>query len=657
MALLTYTDSNREDVGVLRHATCDFAFGDDENTFVVTLDRKARLTLEPRALVYIELTDIGGMITNCDTDTHSSIDTLQYLGLTWTGMLETHILEPDAREDYLIVSGEANTVIGQLLARLGIDDLFVANDDDSGIAIQNYQFERYIEAYSGIRKMLEKHGAKLCIEYSHGKVTLSARPVQDYSETDALDAEKIALKMSKCFLPVNHLVCLGQGDLRERKVIHLYADAEGNVSHTQSFFGSLENALVYDYSSAEDDELLEEGIKKLEELQACDSADADFLEDQDYDIGDIVGTYDTMTGDLTKATISKKIVTIDSKGTLNVNYNIGNVVTIKGAITVGSQGGGGASVPSSLLVRVSDIESSVSNLENSLQEKANVSHQHGVIATNVTGGTANDTRAFWASQPSGLYYFNATGQLNGQPSQYGFLEHMVSGSEIHQLFHIQSNGASYRRGANGSTESMPGWNLFLDNSNGMRAANANGYWGLARPSDGSQTDWIRTTSAGLLPYSAGTPGSGSLGTSSWRFNQAHIQNIYRAGSLMSDHVIKTYSDVPLTPGGDVGWSYIKFASKFAICWRHVTSSETAGTKWGNIYYNSVAKDGTPNYPFTFTEAPKVFATITEGAGNYFLTMLNNGTTTKPPQIYIMCQVQRTKALSCTRFYLAMGYTT
>lgn len=653
MALLTYTDSNREDVGVLQHATCDFAFGDDENTFVVTLDRKARLTLEPRALVYIELTDIGGMITNCDTDTHSSIDTLQYLGLTWTGMLETHILEPDVGEDYLIVSGEANVVLGQLLERLGIDDLFVANDEDSGIHIKSYQFERYIEAYSGIRKMLEKHSAKLCIEYACGKVMLSARPIVDYSESDALDSEKIALKMSKCFLPVNHLVCLGQGDLRERKVIHLFADAKGNVSQTQSFFGSLENALVYDYSSAEDDELLEEGIKKLEELQACDSADADFLEDQDYDIGDIVGTYDTMTGDLTKAVISKKIVTIDRLGNLNVNYNIGNVVTIKGAITVGNHGGGGsASIPSSLLVRVSDIESSISNFESGLQGKANADHQHGVIAVNVTGGTANDTRAFWASQPPGLYYFNATSQLNGQPSQYGFLEHMVSGSEIHQVFHIQSNGASYRRGANGSTESMPGWNLYLDNSNGMRAANANGYWGLAQPSDGNTNTWIRTTQQGIIPYSSGQPGTGSLGTDSWRFNQAHIQNIYRAGSLINAHVIAS-----VTNNNSGQWNYIKLSNKFAICWMFVTSNVAVGTKWVNIFASANAIDGSPNYPFTFAVDPKVFANVSHGGGAYFLTMVSNGTTTKPPQVYLCCASQKTTAESCTRFYLAMGYTT
>ena len=53
--------------------------------------------------------------------------------------------------------------------------------------------------------------------------------------------------------------------------------------------------------------------------------------------------------------------------------------------------------------------------------------------------------------------------------------------------------------------------------------NANGYYGLTKP-DGTDSDWIRTTSNGILPYKSGS--SSSLGTSAWHFSQAYIDTVY-----------------------------------------------------------------------------------------------------------------------------------
>jgi hypothetical protein len=63
-------------------------------------------------------------------------------------------------------------------------------------------------------------------------------------------------------------------------------------------------------------------------------------------------------------------------------------------------------------------------------------------------------------------------------------------------------------------------------SNYLGAVNANGYVGMAKP-DGTATDWIRTTNKGLIPYESGSAGSGhqSLGTSTWYFANAYIDNV------------------------------------------------------------------------------------------------------------------------------------
>lgn len=54
----------------------------------------------------------------------------------------------------------------------------------------------------------------------------------------------------------------------------------------------------------------------------------------------------------------------------------------------------------------------------------------------------------------------------------------------------------------------------------------NNYWGLGNP-DGDDSDWIRTTVNGLIPFQSGGQGNGNsaLGTSSWYFKEAFIDNI------------------------------------------------------------------------------------------------------------------------------------
>lgn len=70
------------------------------------------------------------------------------------------------------------------------------------------------------------------------------------------------------------------------------------------------------------------------------------------------------------------------------------------------------------------------------------------------------------------------------------------------------------------------------NSNTIKGVSANGYWGLATPASNS-VDWIRTTSNGLLPSQPGVARSGhsALGTSSWYFSSAYIDNVNVAASV------------------------------------------------------------------------------------------------------------------------------
>ena len=69
------------------------------------------------------------------------------------------------------------------------------------------------------------------------------------------------------------------------------------------------------------------------------------------------------------------------------------------------------------------------------------------------------------------------------------------------------------------------WGNVTSKPNLMQAKSENGYWGMAKP-DGTNNDWIRTTSAGIIPYQSGS--NCALGTSSWKFNEAYINTVHGA---------------------------------------------------------------------------------------------------------------------------------
>lgn len=343
MEQLIYTDANRIDQGVLGNTTLDLEYGRDEsdqtNTFEVSIDRNSKIRLEDKALVYIEGTEYGGKITGIGTNTGE--DVITYKGMTWHGLLNAHVLGPDSGQDYLVLSGEAHTVIRSLIERMNLQDIFTAPMTSSGINI-NYQV-RYEYGYFAILAMLTASSAKLKMTYDNGMVVLSAEAIEDYSETNELDTTQIELEIDKDYLPVNHLVCLGEGELKNRIVLHFYADANGNVSTTQSLFGADENTLIYDYTNADSNELSEKGQEKLKELQNCDTVKVDIPEGRVLDIGDLVGAIDPITGIYVATEVTYKTVTISSNGLVSIAYKVGDTSASKSMTGRSESSGGGVS--------------------------------------------------------------------------------------------------------------------------------------------------------------------------------------------------------------------------------------------------------------------------------------------------------------------------
>lgn len=130
----------------------------------------------------------------------------------------------------------------------------------------------------------------------------------------------------------------------------------------------------------------------------------------------------------------------------------------------------------------------------------------------------------------------------------------------------------------------------------------NGFYGLV-DSSGSNSNWIRTTVNGLIPYQSG--GSGSIGTSGWEFNNGHFKIIhtgainfgsYGAGVLWDT----TFGQAGLYSVSNGGGLYLMtISSEVTGGWySSVLLADSSGVnlvpKTGGTFTGNLATDGTFN---------------------------------------------------------------
>ena len=245
MVELIITDSNHVDARSAADFTLDCAWGKEENDFELVMSGAS--TIDAGAYIYVDGSECGGVVDAMEDQLTSGVSTLTYSGRTWHGMLANKILEPDRGKDYLTVSGTASTVIGSLISRVGLDSVFdavVPPDGSDDPTIKQYQFDRYTDCYTGLRRMCAANGLKLRLAYTSGQVNIWAEPVAHYG--DSIDSDLIDFDATRTWRKPNHLIGLGKGELRNRIVSHWYADSKGNVTQTQTFKGLDEIAQVYD---------------------------------------------------------------------------------------------------------------------------------------------------------------------------------------------------------------------------------------------------------------------------------------------------------------------------------------------------------------------------------------------------------------------------
>lgn len=314
-----------------------------DNTFEIQITNEyyKKLGISDGWRLGVQGKEYGGVIKRIITNTETNLVSL--IGPTWRGMLEKKIIEPPLGQDYRIVNGDANTIINNIVCS-EFDGIFVC-DGKSGISLNNFQFDRYVTQLAGIEKMLLSKNARLDIAYDSGKpneesfVKLAAVPIKDYSDEIEYSQDGTLGFLSFTFEDfrggINHLICLGKGELKDRLVLHLYADENGNIGTEQHFFGAEEREDTYDYSSASSEEdLIKNGTERFKELLSYKSMDMDLFNEtlaglrginDDISIGDIVGGRDFDTGIYLSKQITRKIVQVKN-GRESIEYGVGKPV-------------------------------------------------------------------------------------------------------------------------------------------------------------------------------------------------------------------------------------------------------------------------------------------------------------------------------------------
>lgn len=271
-------------------------------------------------------TEYGALIEEIDTWTNDTEE--KWLGNAFRRFLQEFIIEPPAGQDYKIVSGDAHDIMRQVLNG-AFNGLFTVPEELSGIDVGTYQFERYTDALSGFTKMLKNKNARVNIEIKQGgsnepfSVMLSAVPIQNLSsEIEYSQDSKIAINLKESKRGINHLICLGKGELKDRQVVHLYAQLDGSISQTKKYYTGLrERTAVYELSYAEDlNELIEGGTERLKELMSTKTMGMT-VQEVDLQIGDIVAGRDYDTGMYLQKPVVQKIVKVES-GDIIVEYKV-----------------------------------------------------------------------------------------------------------------------------------------------------------------------------------------------------------------------------------------------------------------------------------------------------------------------------------------------
>lgn len=327
MKKIIVADSTGAELRYLLFRTYDFEVGRTENSFEITILRDEYKEIPIGYRLFIPGTEYGGIVRRLETNTAQ--DVIRPGGLTWRGMMQKKIICPESGQDYATDTGELNAIVKRRV-EAAFPGLFVGSTEDTGVTVSSWQYDRYCTLEAGLTKLLKAYGCRLELSYSQDlkAVIVSAVPIVDYSQQIELSSDmRTDYTMQAQTDGVNHLICLGKGELRDRDVYHWYVDENGNLDTVQHFFGADEIAAIFDYPGGELPDLIQAGRDRLESMMNSNKFDMKIDADMELGIGDIVGGRDYLSGMTMTSPITGKVVTWEN-GFQKIEYKLEDDVSV-----------------------------------------------------------------------------------------------------------------------------------------------------------------------------------------------------------------------------------------------------------------------------------------------------------------------------------------
>ena len=122
---------------------------------------------------------------------------------------------------------------------------------------------------------------------------------------------------------VNHLICLGSGEVEDRMQVDLYVWPDGSVRKEAYYTGIDVIEKYYENSNVKTvEELEEEGRDEIEKLMNYKQLKISLDGNEDYELGDIVGGRERITNIYMRAPVVRKIVDVSGNGRTKISYKL-----------------------------------------------------------------------------------------------------------------------------------------------------------------------------------------------------------------------------------------------------------------------------------------------------------------------------------------------
>lgn len=323
----TLTDIYGREMGPLEHCGVNMVLGTD-NDFQITIQNglydKERHGKNCR--FFCPETEYGGLIRN--TNPVTADKQVKLTGMTWRGLLNQRAISP-SKNTYVYLNGEANSVLHDYITKLDMAEIFEVSKEDSGITFNNYQVPLQTMLLDAFDQALASCNARLEIRYKQGSangkgyVLLRAVSITDHSENIELNEDgSVKLNILDYKNGVNHLICLGAGEVEQRQQVDLFAWPDGSIRKEQYYTGIDLVEQYYENTTVDTvEELEEEGRKKLEELKDYKQLKIS-VDNTDLELGDIVGGRERITDIYMTAPVIRKIVDVTGRGRASISYKL-----------------------------------------------------------------------------------------------------------------------------------------------------------------------------------------------------------------------------------------------------------------------------------------------------------------------------------------------